>query len=266
MRITTKEPFAKDGFFILHNQDWLDKQRKAGKIAANVLNHLEHLIKNKTKLSLIELDEIAEKIIIDAGAIPTFKNYEGFPNALCISVNEQLVHGIPSNYKLQSGDVVKFDVGVTVDGAIADTAITCIYDIPKFDWHVKMIDAAKEALSKAINSIAVDKKIGIIGNTIYKSVKGNGFSVITNYGGHGLTWNTPHAPPFVANKDEIDSGIRIQPGLSIAIEPMLVMGSTSTHKAPDGWAVMTQGIGVHFEHTIYVHDNSVEIITDRDNL
>lgn len=221
---------------------------------------------NKTNLSLLELNNIAEKMIIEAGAIPTFKGYNNFPATLCISVNEQLVHGIPTSYKLQEGDVVKFDVGVTVDGAIADTAITCIYGLPKYDWHIKMLNATKEALDKGIAAIAIDKKIGVIGNAIYKSVKGNGFAVITNYGGHGLDWNTPHAPPFIDNKSDPSDGIRIQSGLSIAIEPMVVLNDTKNYRSADGWTVITNGIGCHMEHTVFVHSDHVEIITDRTNI
>jgi methionyl aminopeptidase len=266
MRIMLKESFEQNGFFPLQDKDWLEKQRKAGKIAACALKHLEDLVKHKTKLSLIELNDVAEKYIVDEGGTPTFKNYNGFPAAVCISVNEQLVHGIPSNYHLQDGDVVKFDLGVTVDGAIADTAITCIYGEPKNSWISKLVSSTYEALDKGIAAISVGKKLGVIGNAIYKSVKGNGFSVITKYGGHGLAWNMPHAPPFVDNRSEVDIGFRIQPGLVLAIEPMLVMGTTNTHVASDGWTVLTSGISAHAEHSVYIHHDHVEIITDRNNL
>jgi len=263
MRVITRELFDKNGFFPLQNNEWLEKQRYAGKIAAKALVILEQEVKNKTNLSLIELDNLAEKIVVDNGCIPTFKGYKGFPSAVCTSVNNQLVHGIPSDYHLQDGDLVTFDIGVTYEGAIADTAITCIYGKPKYAWHTKLIESTYEALNKGISAISVNKHLGVIGNAIYKSAKGNGFSVITKYGGHGLSWNTLHAAPFVDNKSEPEIGIRIQPGLVIAIEPMLVQGTTGTRILYDGWTVQADGICAHAEHSVYIHEDHVEVITDR---
>jgi methionyl aminopeptidase len=266
MRVALKESFRTNGFFQLQDNDWLLKQRRAGKIAAQTLNHLEKLVKNRTNLSMSELDKLAEAMIVSAGGIPTFKNYKGFPATVCISVNDQLVHGIPSSYVLKDGDIVTFDLGVTCDGAIADSAITCIFGTPKSDHHVKLVSATYEALDKGIAAIAVDKKLGVIGNAIYKSAKGNGFSVITKYGGHGLSWNAPHAPPFVNNRSEIDDGFRIQPGLVLAIEPMLVDGTTNTRTLSDGWTVVADGLCAHVEHSVFVHNDRVEVITDRTNI
>lgn len=266
MRIISKPAFNGTGLFKLKDQDWLDKQRIAGRIAANALVKLENLVKNKTELSLIELNEVAEKFITDAGGSPTFKGYKGFPAGVCISVNKQLVHGIPTDYKLQEGDVVSFDLGVTWEGAIADTAITCIYGKPNSDKQVAIVKATEESLMKGIEAIKVGNRLGCIGSAIYRSAKNSGFNVITKYGGHGLDWNIPHATPFVENKSEPDKGIRIQVGLAIAIEPMLVPGSTETRTLADGWTVATDDVGAHFEHSVFVHTDSVEIITDRRGL
>ncbi len=266
MKVISKESFESSGFFPLQDNNWLQKQRCAGIIAAKVLKRLEKEVNDKTKLSLTSLNDLAELLIIDQGGFPTFKGYKGFPSALCVSVNEQLVHGIPKDYYLQDGDVITFDVGVTYEKAIADTAITCIYGQPKYEWHKKIIEATEEALAKGIAAIEIDKHLGVIGDAIHKSAKGNGFTVITKYGGHGLSWNAPHTPPFVDNKSELDSGIRIQPGLVIAIEPMLVMGSTHTRVLSDGWTVKADGICAHAEHSVYVHKDRVEIITDRSSI
>lgn len=274
MRMSHKNDFSVNSLVKLKNQDWLDKQRVAGKIAANTLILLKNLINDKSAAfgvasrTLLELNNIAEEYIISQGGIPTFKGYQGggpypFPAGVCISVNKQLVHGVPTDYKLQEGDLVSFDLGVTVGGAIADTAITCIFGQPKSERHVKLLEATNEALMKGIAAIEVGKHLGCIGNAISRSAKGNGFGLINNYGGHGLDWDIPHAAPFVANKANIDEGIRIQPGLAIAIEPMLVLGSTSTRVADDGWTIMTDDLSAHFEHSIFVHEDRVEIITDR---
>lgn len=266
MRLSISELFSSSSFVTLKNQTWLDKQRIAGKIAAQTLMALQRKVENKTTDSLIELNTFAENIIANAGGIPTFKGYKGFPAGVCISVNKQLVHGIPTDYHLEEGDVISFDLGVTVDGAIADTAITCIYGQPKSDIHVTLVKATEESLMKGIEAISVGKRLGCIGHAISRCAKGYGFPVIVKYGGHGLDWNQPHAQPFVENKSELDVGIRIQPGLSIAIEPMLVLGSTETKVLDDGWTVATSDIGAHFEHSIYVHSDHIEILTDRSGL
>lgn len=264
MRLTTsREPFGKNGFFTLKGADWLDKQRFAGKVVAESLTILQGLVKEKTNLSLIELSNMIDDFIVNQKCTPTFKNYKGFPAAVCISVNQQLVHGIPTDYHLQEGDVVKFDLGATFEGAIADSALTCIYGEPKKSEHARVIKATEDALMEGIKAIAVGKKLGCIGYAIHKSAKSQGYNVIEDYGGHGLEWNKPHAPPFVANKSSLDEGIRIQPGLAIAIEPMLVAGSISSSTDKDGWTVVTKDIGAHFEHSVYVHEDHVEIITAR---
>jgi len=228
---------------------------------------LQKHTEEKITRSLTELNQLAEDLIAKADGIPTFKGYKGFPAGVCISVNKQLVHGIPTDYLLQEGDVVSFDLGVTIGGAIADTAITCIYGQAKSDQHVKLILATELALMKGIQAIKVGNRLGCIGEAIYKSARGNNFSIVNNYGGHGLDWNMPHASPFVANKSTANEGIRIQPGLAIAIEPMLVIGSSAaTTTGDDGWTVSTPEIGAHFEHSVFVHEDRVEIITDRNRL
>jgi methionyl aminopeptidase len=263
MRAGSKEPFGNNSFISLKDNDWLEKQRVAGVIAAKTLLLLEGLVKDKTKLSLQEMNDLAEDYIVKQGGSCTFKNYKGFPAGVCISVNKQLVHGIPSDYHLQEGDVVSFDLGVTIEGAIADTALTCIYGEPKSKRHVELLDGTYTALVAGIDAIEVGKRLGCIGQAIYKVARNYKFSVVINYGGHGLDWNIPHAQPFVANKGIENEGIRIQPGLSIAIEPMLVIGPATTTTQPDGWTVTTPDIGCHFEHSIYVHEDGVEWITER---
>jgi methionyl aminopeptidase len=265
MRDGRKNEFASNVFVSLKDQSWLDKQRVAGKVVAGALSLLEREVKNGTIKSLLELDALAETFIRDNGCVPTFLHFKGFPNSVCISVNRQLVHGIPTNYRLQDGDVVSFDLGATFEGAIGDSAITCIYGHPKSEQHVKLVAATELALMKGIEAIKVGNRLGCIGEAIYKSARSNNFSVVCNYGGHGIDWETPHASPFVANKGTANEGIRIQPGLTIAIEPMLVIGSSAvTTTGADGWTVSTLEIGAHWEHSVFVHeDNNVEIITDR---
>lgn len=264
---TNRNPLDSSGFFKLKGLDWLEKQRMAGRIAGKTLLLLQKEIADKTTKSLLELNQLAEDYIAQSGGTCTFKGYKGFPAGVCISVNKELVHGIPKDYHLQDGDIISFDLGVTVEGAIADTAVTCIYGQPKSPRHVELINATGESLMRGIKAIEIGKHLGVIGHAVNRCAKNYGFGVINNYGGHGLDWDVPHAAPFVANKANVDEGIRIQSGLAIAIEPMLVMGTTSTRVLDDGWTVVTDDIGAHFEHSIYVHpDGNVEIITDRSKL
>jgi len=248
-------------FITLKDNDWLMKQRIAGKCVASCLNMLKSFVLNKENLSLLEMDKEAESFILKSGCTPTFKNYKGFPNSVCISVNNQLVHGIPTDYKLKDGDVVSFDLGATLEGVIGDAAITVIYGEPKNILHEKLLKVTEECLDKAIQNIAVNKRLGVIGNTIYKHAKDNGFAVVEEYGGHSLSYNCPHHGMFVSNKSSVTEGIVMQEGLTLAIEPLLCTGSNKTEVSKDGWTVITNDINCHFEKTIYIHKDSVEIIT-----
>ena len=270
MKFLSNGTFANNEFVILQDQKWLDKQRIAGKVVAKTLLLLEDHVKNKTKLSLIELNNLAEKFILDNGCEITFKGYQGFPAGVCISVNKQLVHGIPTNYILQEGDIVSFDLGATFEGAIADSAITCIFGKPKSERHVELLKATEMALMKGIESIKVGNKLGCIGNAIHKHIKNSGFGTIDKLGGHGISTSKdgkgiPHASPFVSNKSNSNDGIVIQQGLVIAIEPMAIIGNTHTFVGKDGWTVYTENINSHVEHSIFVHNDHVEIITWRKN-
>lgn len=256
--------FATSGYFNLKGQDWLEKQRVAGKVVADSLSILQSLVEQGTSKSTLDLNKTIEDYIQDHGCTATFKGYKGFPAGVCISVNKELVHGIPKDYHFQEGDVISFDLGATYEGAIADSALTCIYGKPKSERHIQLLKATEEALMAGIAAVKIGDHLGVIGNAIHNVAKKYKFASVTQYGGHGLDWDTPHASPFVCNKAEITEGIRIQPGLAIAIEPMFVIGSATTHVSNDGWTVMTNDIGAHFEHSIFVHeDGSVEIITSR---
>lgn len=267
MKIISKEPFVANGFFTLHNQAFLDNLRIAGQVVAKCLSHLEQRVKDKTQLTTKQLNDEVEQIILDNDCLITFKNYHSFPCGVCISVNKELVHGIPNDYSLQDGDVVSFDLGATYRGAIGDAARTFIYGAPKSEQYIKLVRSTKEALTAGIKAIAVGKQLGCIGDAIYKSAKSNGFNVIEKYGGHAISISKegigiPHAGPFVANRDGCNNGPRIQKGMVLAIEPMLLTGPTATSVLSDGWTVVTSDIGAHFEETIYTHEDHVEVITN----
>jgi methionyl aminopeptidase len=252
--------FSEHQLIELHDSAWLDRQRIAGDCVAKALSLAAHLALNNN-MSEISLSKEVESFIKSKDCIPTFLGYKGFPSAVCISVNKKLVHGIPTDYIFQEGDVISFDLGATYQGAIADAAITVIKGQAKHSDHVRLVETCKKSLENAISQIAVGKRLGCIGAGINHVVKNSGFGLITEYGGHGLSYNTPHAQPFVHNKSQSNVGVRLQPGMALAIEPMLTLKDTKTRILEDGWTVVTNDIGVHFERSIFIHDNSVEIIT-----
>lgn len=258
--------FAESHLVRLKSQEWLSNQKHAGKCVAKILKQCKDLALNREpNLSLKDFENLTYKCMEEMDCIPTFKDYHGFPSAICTSVNEQVVHGIVSDYVLKDGDVVKIDLGATFNGAIADSAITCIYGTPKHKDHMRLVDACEKALLSGIGAVKVGNRIGAIGNAIYKNTKNTGFGLITEYGGHGIDTNRPHAAPFVANKAKPTEGLRMQPGMTIAIEPMLVIGKPKTKVLQDGWTVVSPGISSHFEHTLFIDDDKVHVITERED-
>jgi methionyl aminopeptidase len=265
MKILSKS--FNDIFLPLQDYDeFLQNLRIAGNIAAKAISLLKDMIANKTDKSLIELDLIIEQFIRDNSAIPTFKGYRNFPNSCCFSINKQLVHGLATNYKLQEGDVIKLDLGVTYNHTIGDVATTVIFGQPKCKEHVRLLEATRKALIAGVKSIKINNRIGCIGNAIYKCATAENFRVITNYGGHTIIRDNNgneilHGHPFISNRDSPNNGIRIQPGMVVCIEPMLTTGDIKTNTKNDNWTVTTENINAHEEVTVYVHQDRVEIIT-----
>lgn len=263
MKINSTVNNVNSSLIILKNDEWLAKQRIAGKVVAGVLAMLCNLVKEKTNLSLLEMDKMAEEFIRKNGCTPTFLGYRGFPASVCCSVGKSLVHGIPTDYKLQEHDIVSFDTGANFEEVPADSATTVVCGEYKSERHYDLVKTTKECLELAISSISAGQKLGVIGHTIYKHATSKGYSVITKYAGHGINSNQVHAPPFVANKASMDEGPMITEGLSIAIEPLLVIGySTNTQTMQDGWTVVCDNICSHEEHSVYIHKDRVEIITE----
>lgn len=267
MRLQSNSDKLQNQFIHLQHSDWLEKQRVAGAALSEVMSLLKQLVSDKTTMSLKEIDRFVDDEVTKRKCYPTFKNFKGFPGAICLSVNKQLVHGIPSDVQLKDGDLISFDFGCTFEGAIADSAVTVIYGDPAKKEHVRLIETTRDCLYNSIKAIAVGKPLGVIGNAIYRTAKQAGFNVITKFGGHGISWNKPHADIFVPNRALPEEGIHIQPGLTIAIEPLLVPGNCSgnTRIDDDGWTVCTDDIGCHHEHSIFVHNDRVEIITWRED-
>lgn len=250
----------------LKDKDWLRRQVYAGRVVARIHKEIFAMMKSMASdVSLPSISELAESIIRKNNCTPTFLNYRGFPNPICTSLNKEIVHGFSSrDIKLQQGDVLKVDLGATFEGAIVDCAVTYIYGKIKNEKILKMLVSCQGALHDAIQVFEPGRRMGEVSKAIWDRSKKDGFGVITMFGGHGIDYNQLHASPFVANKAGALEGLTIQPGMSIAIEPMFVLGNnTNTKTLFDKWTVVTRDIGCHFEHSVTLdEDGNRHIITE----
>ncbi len=255
----------------IKTKEELKKMRKAGEIVAVVLAELEKYI--KPGVTTLKLDEVAEKIVRKMGGVPAFKGYrphsvfpQGFPATICASVNEEIVHGIPSKRMLKEGDIVSIDIGVRVDGFYGDAAYT--YHVGEIsETAKKLINVTKIALDKAIQVIKRGVKVGDISSTIQTYVEENGFSVIRDFVGHGIGRNL-HEEPQVPNFGVPGKGAELGEGITIAIEPMVSLGSFEVEILPDTWTAVTKdrSLSAHFEHTVAVSaDGAIILTTLEDN-
>lgn len=229
-----------------------------GKTLAEVAKHI------RVGVTTLELDKIAEDFIRSNGALPGFLGYGGFPNTLCVSVNDQVVHGIPSNYALKEGDIVSVDCGVLQNGYYGDSAYT--FCVGKVDEKVKkLLEITKESLSLGIDSAQHGNRIGDIGYAIQKHCQAAGFSVVRKLVGHGVGKNL-HEDPEVPNFGKRGQGVLLKEGMVIAIEPMINMGNRDVVQEKDGWTIRTidRKPSAHFEHTIAIRKGKAEILSTFD--
>ena len=237
----------------------LEGIRQSGALLSKVHGELAKLIKEG--ITTKELDKRAEEYIRDNGAIPSFYNYNGFPASLCISVNETVVHGIPGEYRLKSGDIVSIDCGVYMNGYHADCAYT--YPVGQVEPEViKLLQVTKQSLYEGISQVAPGKRIGDIGYAIQSYVQIRGFSVVRELVGHGVGKDL-HEDPQVPNYGKRGSGAKIQNGMVLAIEPMINMGKRDVVHESDGWTIRTRDRkpSAHYEHTVALYNNKVEVLT-----
>ncbi|HOW58533.1 MAG TPA: type I methionyl aminopeptidase [Candidatus Omnitrophota bacterium] len=197
-----------------------------------------------------ELDAIAERVILENGGEPAFKGYRGFPKTACISLNEVVVHGIPDKRRLKKGDIVSFDVGVKKNGFFADSARTWLVGTMD-EKKQKLIDTAKEALDAALAVYQPDWRIGDLSQAIQKYIEAEGFQVVRDYAGHGIGREL-HEDPQVPNYGKSGRGAKLEPGLVLAIEPMVTEGHYAVETLSDGWTVVTKDRknASHYEDTI----------------
>ena len=241
------------------SQREINKMRAAGRLVGEVLRHLCQMV--EPGITTLEVNHAADKMIRDAGAFPTFNGYNGFPFSICASVNEQIVHGFPSEYELQDGDIFSIDVGVTLDGFVGDTAATVPVGSASAD-RLKLIRITEECLQRGIEQCRAGNHVGDIGWAVQQYAESHGYSVVRDYVGHGIG-RKMHEDPQIPNYGTPGKGPKIKKGYVFAIEPMVNMGSHLTRTLRDGWTVVTVDgqPSAHAEHTVAVTDAGPEVLT-----
>ena len=244
---------------VLKTSKELSDMKLSCKISAQALRLAGQLI--KPGVSTAYVDKMLHEFILAQGAKPTFLHYGGFPAACCISVNDEVIHGIPSDRIIQEGDIVSVDVGAAIGDYTGDNAAT--FAAGKVTAQAqRLMDATRECLYRAIQAAQPGNRLGDIGFAVQSCAESHGFSVVRDYVGHGVGANL-HEAPEVPNYGLAGHGELLEPGLVLAIEPMITMGSEKTHQLSNGWTVVTRDKkpAAHFEHTIVVTDNGPEILT-----
>lgn len=238
----------------------IELMREGGHILAEILDILERAV--KPGIQTITLDKLAQELIQASGAKPSFLNYNGFPATLCISINEEIVHGLPSDRKLKDGDLVKLDLGIQYQGFHTDSARSVIVGSGAQPHLHKLIMATRQALEIGIQSAQPGKTLGDVGHAIHEYVKLQGYDVVRDLIGHGIGTEV-HEEPEVPNYGQPGKGPVLKPGLVIAIEPMVVLGGHKIANGPDGYAYITadKKLAAHFEHTVAITANGPEILT-----
>lgn len=241
----------------------LSLMREACRISAGALKAAGEAV--EPGVSTEEIDQIAYKYIKSQGAEPNFLNLYGFPATACISINDEVIHGIPSKKRiLRAGDIVSIDLGAKIEGYNGDNAATfAVGDIS--EEAKRLIDTTRESLYEAIKKCVVGGKIGDIGSTVQRYCEERGYGVVREYTGHGVG-KALHEDPAVPNYGTPGRGIRLLPGMTLAIEPMINQGSADVRKLPDGWTVKTKDglLSAHFEHTVAITKEGPRILTIAD--
>ena len=238
----------------------LSLMKEACVIAAGALKAAGEAV--EPGVSTAEIDRIALDFIKKSGAIPTFKGYNGYPAAACVSINDEVIHGIPNKKRIiRAGDIVSIDVGATFNGYVGDNAATfAAGDIsPEAQ---RLCDTTRESLYEGIKAAVAGGRIGDIGSTIQRYCEERGFSVVREFTGHGVG-KQMHEDPSVPNFGTPGRGVRLLPGMTIAIEPMINQGGAGIRQLPDGWTIKTRdgSLSAHFEHTIAITSNGPVILT-----
>jgi methionyl aminopeptidase len=244
---------------IRKSEQEIEAMARAGRVVADTLALLGETV--RSGLTTGELDELAEDYIRSQGGTPTFKGYHGFPASICASPNSMVVHGIPGEYRIEDGDLLSVDVGVTLNGFVADSAYTfAVGDIG--EDAQRLLDVGQVALEAGIAEARAGNHIGDISNAVQRTVEEAGFSVVKSLVGHGIG-RSMHEEPQIPNWGEPGRGPLLAPGMTLAIEPMITAGGPEVIVAEDRWSISTDdgSLSAHFEHTVAVTDGEPRILT-----
>lgn len=248
---------------VLKSEPEIALMRRAGRAVARAIRQMSGaIVPGRTTTG--ELDTIAEYALAELGARPAFKGYRSYPATACISVNDEVVHGIPGPRTLQEGDIVGLDVGAVVEGFYADGAWTvAVGSIPAETQ--RLLNVTQEAMWQGIGQAKVGNTVGDISSTIQRYVERNGYSVVRDLSGHGVG-RAVHEEPNVPNYGRPGKGERLRPGMTICIEPMVNIGTYKVHSLGDNWTIVTDdgGLSAHFEHTVAITRSGAEILTTED--
>ena len=239
----------------------IEKMAAAGALVAETIAHVGGLL--RPGVTTQELDDVAGAFIREHGGIPTSEGYKGYPKAICISPNDVVVHGIPGDFEVGDGDLVTIDVGVTLDGYIADSAYTFgVGDID--DRDQRLLDVAQDALAAGIAEAVVGNRVGDVSHAIQEVVEAGGFAVVRSLVGHGVGRHY-HEDPHIPNFGEPGRGPRQTEGMTIAIDPMITAGASDVLVQDDGWTIRSAdgSMSAHFEHTVAITDEGPRILTPR---
>jgi methionyl aminopeptidase len=248
---------------VCRSSEELKRMREAGRLVGEVLTELAAQV--TPGVTTADLDDLAEKRIRRAGAVPAFKGYHGYPATICASVNEEVIHGIPSGRRiLNEGDVISIDVGASLDGYFGDSAVTLAVGQVS-EEAAMLLRVTDESLYKAIEAVKPGGRISDIGHAVQKHVEAYGFSVVREFVGHGIGQKM-HEEPQVPNYGEPGRGPRLTEGMVLAIEPMVNAGKAAVKVLADGWTAVTRdgSLSAHFEHTVAVTAEGPWILTERE--
>jgi len=244
---------------ILKQRSEIDKIRASNGIVAEILAELKERVQEG--VTTLDLDRISEELVLKKGAKPAFKGYRGYPFSLCASINEQVIHGLPSRRVLTEGDIVGLDFGVYYQGYYGDAALTV--PVGKISTEASMLlKATEESLSCAIGEATVGNRLGDISAAVQNHVEAVGFSVVRDFVGHGIGRNL-HEDPQIPNYGIKGRGVALKAGMVLAIEPMVNAGTYKVRMLTDGWTAVTADgrLSAHFEHTIAITDHGPEILS-----
>lgn len=236
------------------------KMRVSGRIVYDTLCEIEKHI--QPGITTNELDRIAKRYILSQGAKPSFLNYNGYPASICASVNEVVIHGIPSSKKLKDGDIISIDVGAVKDGYHGDAART--FAVGQISPEAqRLIDVTKQSFFEGLKFARSGERLGSVQAAIQKYVESNGFGIVRNYCGHGIG-KQMHESPEIPNYGIAGRGLRLAKGITIAVEPMVTYGDYRTTSLSDGWTVVTLdgSLAAHYENTILITDSEPELLTN----